>query len=310
MIDILLATYNGEKYLAEQIDSILKQSYTCWRLIVHDDGSSDSTAEIIQSYRDRYPDKILFVDDKVRRLGSINNFLHLMGFASAPYVMFCDQDDVWLEHKIQSSLEALLELERSHSGEVPLLVFTDAMVVAEDLEVLQPSLWQGARLDPYSASSLSRLVIQNVGQGATFLFNKALCDGVKPGSDHGILMHDWWFMLYACAFGQIAFVTEPTMLYRQHMGNVIGAASFSLLQGLKKIFLNYEVIKNEISLTQRQALAFHARYRSLLGAEQTAFLKGYGGLKECNCVRRKLFVLRHGMWRTPVSRAVAFALLV
>ena len=111
-IDILLATCNGALYLPEQLDSLLAQTCRGWRLLVRDDGSSDGTREILENYRSRHPDVIMIIPGEGQNLGACGNFSCLLEQSDAPYIMFCDQDDVWLPDKIEITLTAMRELER------------------------------------------------------------------------------------------------------------------------------------------------------------------------------------------------------
>ena len=310
-IEILLATYNGEKYLADQIDSILNQSNTNWRILIHDDGSTDATIEIINSYLTLYPNKIIYINDGVRTGGAKNNFAHLMNLSTAPYIMLCDQDDVWLESKIQNSYDSMMSLQKKFSDDIPLLVFSDVKIATEDMIVVEESFCKSAGLESGNFSFFNRLIIQNIGQGSTFLFNKALCDAVKNSwGSSAILMHDWWLMLFVSAFGAFSVVTEPTMLYRQHSNSLIGSGRYNFFCGVKKFILNYNEIKKEILQTQLQAYAFYKQNFSQLNQKKISFLMGYAGLRNRNFIERKLFALRNGLWRTPISRGIAFLLLV
>jgi len=94
MIEILLATYNGEKFLQEQLDSILHQTFQDWRIVAHDDGSTDATLEILQQFQLEHPSKIHILDDGLSFGSARDNFEHLMKHAAADYIMLCDQDDV------------------------------------------------------------------------------------------------------------------------------------------------------------------------------------------------------------------------
>src|SRR5689334_536818 len=112
---ILLATFNGEQYIAEQIQSLLDQTYTNWRLIIRDDNSKDNTSAILTRYQQQYPDKITVMPNGGTNLGSVLNFNALLTFAQdAEYIMFCDQDDKWLPHKIEDTFNAMLQLEVEH----------------------------------------------------------------------------------------------------------------------------------------------------------------------------------------------------
>ncbi|MFN4244894.1 MAG: glycosyltransferase [Brevinematia bacterium] len=124
LVEILLATYNGAKYLSELLDSIVNQTYKNIRILIHDDGSTDETRNIIKEYTQRYPDKITFIDDGVKTNGSTWNFEHLMKFSTAERIMFADQDDVWLPEKVEISLNNINELEKVYGNQTPLLVYT------------------------------------------------------------------------------------------------------------------------------------------------------------------------------------------
>ena len=109
-IDILLATYNGERYLSEQLDSILKQSCDNWRIFVRDDGSEDGTSTIIERYQKQYSGKIFIIKDEKQNLGACGNFSELLKKSKSDYIMFCDQDDVWKEDKIKITLKKMKQV--------------------------------------------------------------------------------------------------------------------------------------------------------------------------------------------------------
>ena len=133
-IAILMATYNGEKYLREQIDSLLNQTCQDWHLYVHDDGSKDGTVNIVKSYAERYPDKVTLLDYPPQG-GACRNFLSLLEKAEARYYMFCDQDDVWLPEKIALSLEEMKRQEALHLQK-PVVIHTDLHIVDDKLTVI------------------------------------------------------------------------------------------------------------------------------------------------------------------------------
>ena len=112
-LDILLATYNGEKFLKEQINSLLDQSYKNWKLLIRDDMSTDCTMAILSDYISKYPDKIKLLKSN-KRLGPCQSFNYLLQKSDSDYVMFCDQDDIWLPEKIELSLKKMRSLEKIH----------------------------------------------------------------------------------------------------------------------------------------------------------------------------------------------------
>ncbi|MCX6660415.1 MAG: glycosyltransferase [Candidatus Bathyarchaeota archaeon] len=155
-IDVLLATYNGEKYLREQIDSILSQTYKNWNLLVRDDGSSDNTIRIIESYRDLVPDRIVVLKDDLGNLGVIRNFSKLLGYSHSDYIMLSDQDDMWLPRKIELTYKKMQDLVKKYGDDVPLLVYTDWKVVDVNLSVISNSGWRYFKVNPRSGKSLAR----------------------------------------------------------------------------------------------------------------------------------------------------------
>ena len=225
MIAILMATYNGEKYLEEQIDSILVQSYGDFKIYIHDDGSEDNTVNIIKKYVEDYPDKIVQVEGGPTG-GSKNNFLYLLKNVEADYYMYTDQDDVWLPEKI-AALKAKMDATEAEVGNdaasTPIMVFGDMKVVDENLDVIAESFIKYNNLDTKHLT-FNRLVVQNVVAGCTTLFNRALRDeGLKYRDADKLRWHDWWLALIACGRGKLAFEEKSLQLYRQHGDNSIGA---------------------------------------------------------------------------------------
>src|SRR5690606_7688467 len=137
MIDILMSTYNGARYLAEQIDSILGSSFADFRLMIRDDGSVDDTPALIAEYASA-DGRITVVSDTLGNLGASASFMRLLELSNAPYFMFADQDDVWLPNKVKRSYEKISEHE---SPGLPNIVFTDLSVVDEKLKPIADSFW-------------------------------------------------------------------------------------------------------------------------------------------------------------------------
>lgn len=220
-IAILLATYNGEKYLREQIDSLLAQSCQDWHLYVHDDGSTDQTVEIVSSYVRQHPDKITLLDYPSQG-GACQNFLSMLKHVEAPYYMFCDQDDVWLPEKIASSLAAMQEQE-SHYPEKAVVVCTDLFITDEQLSVTEESMFAYLSVHPEYIRNFNDSGASAVVTGCTMLFNqkaKESCLDYQPA----VIMHDCW--LCHCALRQqgiLYAIRQPMVYYRQHGNNSLGA---------------------------------------------------------------------------------------
>jgi glycosyltransferase involved in cell wall biosynthesis len=242
-IYILLATYNGEKYLREQLNSLFKQSYSNWLLWTHDDNSKDNTVEILRSYSDKFPDKIKFLDDNISCGGAKENFAYLLNKIddNYDYIMFCDQDDVWLQDKIEVTLNKILEVEEKN-GSKPILIHSDLKVVDEYLHTISDSMFKYQKLNLSNQYSLTNISIENIVTGCTMMLNKRLVQQVKNIPKEAII-HDWWISIIALKNkGIIEFVNSSTILYRQHSSNTIGSKQIKLSFYLRKIFSFSKII--------------------------------------------------------------------
>ena len=226
MIAILLSTYNGAPYLEDFLISLEKQTYQNWDLMVRDDGSSDDTLVILQKFSDNI-NKVSILKDR-QNLGAKKSFSTLVNVAlQSPeqyeYIMFADQDDIWLPDKIEKTYLKMKEFERSRPS-LPLLVHSDVSVVDEKLNVLASSFWSYQHIEP-TRDKLNHLLLHNIVTGCTVMVNRALAENVKTIPNEAI-MHDWWMAMVASAFGKIGYIDEPLILYRQHGSNDTGAKNY------------------------------------------------------------------------------------
>lgn len=282
-VQILMATYNGAPYVARQIESIMIQDLQDWSLLVSDDSSRDDTVEVVERYASA--DARMRLLDGGTHGGARNNFLYLLSQATAPYVAFSDQDDVWLPDKLASEFREMRRLEGLYGVDVPLLVFSDLAVVDEGLEIIAPSFLAYSGLDP-QRTSLANLLAQNVAPGCVILANRALYrEALRIPTDvSAVSMHDWWLMLTAAALGHIGFVKSPTMLYRQHGDNEVGAVSGSARDIVRNIgAYARKLLPNErqlegIDIRVRQARAFLETYDDVLSQEDRILCEGFASL--------------------------------
>ena len=229
MIDLLLSTYNGERFLREQLDSLLAQTYTDWHLSVRDDGSVDGTLAILEEYCTKYPSKISLYQDELGNVGVKRSFEELLCHcATGDYLMFCDQDDVWLPHKIARFHRELCRMEEEYGNNVPLLVHGDMCVVDCALKELHPSFWEYSNLRPdLLDDNVHFLGISNDITGCSCAFNQAARRVTLPFNLR-TYMHDAWLGVSVLAHGgKITPIYEPTMLYRQHGSNTLGALEYT-----------------------------------------------------------------------------------
>ncbi len=238
-VQILMAVYNGEPYLTEQIDSIIAQSYTDWELLISDDSSNDNSLQIIQEYCDQDPRIRITLENE--HFGSAkSHFMALFQIADAPYVMTCDQDDVWDADKIELTLNAMSEKENQDKSK-PLLICTDLRVVDSNLNVTHSSMLEYSNMDA-SKVSFSYFLASCLVTGCTMMIDRPLLDLLQQGcNEKNIIMHDWWASLVASAFGEVIYPKKQTISYRQHSDNSVGAVGFSLTGALKSLKSRSEV---------------------------------------------------------------------
>ncbi|TWU13562.1 UDP-Glc:alpha-D-GlcNAc-diphosphoundecaprenol beta-1,3-glucosyltransferase WfgD [Symmachiella macrocystis] len=225
-VTIVLAAYNGQEYIREQIESLQQQTYANWTLLVRDDSSSDRTVDIVRELAN-HDDRITLLNDAQGWLGTTQNFGTLLKAAydaDAPYVLFADQDDVWHPEKIARQMELILCAEDEDGRNVPQLVHSDLAVVDEELRLIHDSFmgYEGLAHSPHQP--LKTLLVQNFVTGCTALVNRALLELAVPIPTDAAL-HDWWLALCAATTGRIHYLPAATVRYRQHSKNCVGARS-------------------------------------------------------------------------------------
>lgn len=298
-ITILMATYQGQAYLREQLDSILHQTEPNWKLIISDDQSADDTRKIISEYTKRYPDRISeFVSGK--KFGHpAAHFLFLVSeFAGqAEYLMLSDQDDVWLPNKIEKTLCFMKRLEQAPKDKEPVLVFSDLKVVDSELGSKAPSFLRSAGLDG-NRTELRHLMLQNVVTGSTMMLNRALQQKIGHQYDADkIVMHDWWIGLVASAFGKIGFIDEPLVLYRQHTDNAVGAGSKRHALDTVRNMNHPEKVLVKQNAGFAQAGCFLKYYGEELSPKDKSMIQTYARFSEAGRWERIAALFRWGMWK-------------
>lgn len=302
-IAILLAAYNGGKYIEEQLQSLLDQNYVHIHVFIRDDGSTDKTQSIIEDFVHRHPHKITHISSS-SSLGAKGNFSALMDHIHGyQYVMFCDQDDVWQTDKTSLTLAKMKELEKLHGKTCPLLVHTDLKVVNAQLELLNSSFWNFSQLFPNQSQSLNRLIVQNVVTGCTMMLNYPLLKLSTPIPSEAI-MHDWWIALTASAFGYIATINSSTILYRQHFNNALGAQHFISLKTLKK-GIDRLGQKKEIPLKYRQAEKFLAHFHSQLNSKQLEMLNAFISQPKNRWAKKRYVIFKYRFFKNGLLRNIA-----
>lgn len=211
MLEILLSTYNGEKFIKDQLNSLINQSYKNFKIIIRDDGSSDNTIKILNEYKKNFPDLIFLDTDCKKRLGPAKSFLYLLKKSNAKFIMFCDQDDIWLKKKIEYSMDKI-----KSSENIPTLLFCDLILANKNLKILNKSFIKYKKFDTKNIN-FKNLCVQNIVTGCTILLNKKAIDLAKKiDLKNPCIMHDHFLAILISYFGKIEFLNKPLVLYRRH----------------------------------------------------------------------------------------------
>jgi glycosyltransferase involved in cell wall biosynthesis len=284
-VAILMATYNGENYIADQLLSIGWQTYKNWHLYVSDDGSKDSTLAIVQAFSKLNPGKVTILSAREQHSGACGNFFRLIRSVPHSYnfYAFADQDDVWFDDKLETSIKFFLD-----DQEKECLVVCDCCVVDESLNIIKKSFIHNIKgLDPESAK-LSDVIARNWLLGASMVLNKKLFELVSlANNSNKIVMHDFWITLVATALGTVHFVDEPLYCYRQHGENYVGSMSIRITTIPKKAYL----AKKALNKKEVQAKYFLEIYGEYLTTDQQDLCSDFAFICQKNKVERVYSIL-------------------
>jgi rhamnosyltransferase len=219
-IAIVLSTYNGEAYIAEQLDSLLAQTYPHWRCYMRDDGSKDNSIAVIQQYAAKDP-RFVFLEDKLGNMGVVQAYFYLFNQVEEEYIAPCDQDDVWRSDKLERSLNLLKSIETDRK--IPALVHTDSDFVDSQLNSIRPQFIGKRGL----IKGLSGIILANSVQGGSILFNRALNNQSKKISAK--LPYDYHLGMIAELTGARGFIADNMLKYRQHNTSSIARSDSEIL---------------------------------------------------------------------------------
>lgn len=312
--EILLSTYNGAKFLPELLCSLDAQTDQGWTLLARDDGSTDETVSILNEWGKKRPDKVRWLRDGMGRLGAVNSFAALLAASEADYFLLCDQDDVWLPEKIARLKNKIRAMEEEFGRNIPFLVHTDMIVVDRELQSVAKSFWAHERIAVPSLEAPWRtLALQNVVTGCAMIGNAPLRAAAVPLPPEAVV-HDWWLALTAACLGKIIRDPEPSVLYRQHGANSLGAVSWAPKSALAWLLTEPSGLLNQARLSIRrsrtQAHVFARRYVQRLNTDVHSFLIEYGELGDRNFLRRKAFPIRYRVWFGDSLRNIGLLALI
>lgn len=306
-LTVLLAAYNGEKYLPELLSSLSAQTFRDFQVLYQDDGSTDRTPEILSRWS-AGDHRFRPAGRQSAHLGAAGNFLSLLTQSTGDLVFLCDQDDYWEPDKLDVLVRYYSEVNGVHTGNSagdasPLLIHSDASVVNESGQIIHSSFFQHQGWDP-GAVSLNRLLVQNNATGCLMMLNRPLVDLVSAyGDPSRMFMHDWFIALTAASFGSIRFCNQPLVRYRQHGDNSIGASSRSLFQRGLHALGQRKKSEARIALTYTHAEAFRASYGSALPADAAETIDRYLAIRSLPKLQRiRQYRRMNFLMQSPITR--------
>lgn len=244
-IIVLLSTYNGEKFLQAQLESLIAQTDVDLEILARDDGSKDNTTAILNNWQERN----LLKWYSSTNLGCCKSFINLLKTATDnAYYAFCDQDDIWLPNKLSLTMSKMQEIEKANP-EKPIIIHSDMNIVDEELNIIHESFWQSSGLRPDILKTFPYLCVCNCVNGCTVLMNSQARKLIlEKYVEHNIIIHDVISALTVSYYGGIIdYIKEPTVLYRQHSNNVVGATHYNKTKAIKERLFNIgKIIRKNI----------------------------------------------------------------
>lgn len=297
--DILLATYNGAEFLEDLLRSLDDQTDQEWRLVVRDDGSKDATLKILLDWARDKEERFHLIEDGRANLGAAQNFGTLLEACTSRYFLPCDQDDVWLPHKIASLRTAIKLEEEKTSSEVPIIVHTDLIVTDSALRPMSNSFWQAQRIRALPDKDPWKLITwQNVVTGCAMIGNSALLRVALPIPQQA-MVHDWWLGLIGALTGKVVACGRPSVLYRQHARNTLGLQDFSPLFLIKSGIVypkkSIDTIRVFLARTRLQSNAALEHLGARVSDEKADFLRDFSSLESSSFLKRKAFIFQHNL---------------
>jgi rhamnosyltransferase len=268
-VAILMATYNGSSFIKEQINSILQQSFVDWDLIIRDDGSTDGTKEILSKFsKNEHRINILNCDEL--RLGACLNFSKLIDQGrDYKYLVFCDQDDIWLSNKLEEQIMHVANMENKHGVDAPILLYGTYLFIDAEGNVINNKPPDYSFIPNYRY-----LMVQNYLYGCTMLINNKLAEylcNIPKESEN----HDYWIALVALALNsKIHYISEPLLFYRQHAANV---SSNIYQKSFRKRIIRY-IRKEDIYFLKKRLSMLDIlleRFKHVMLYEDQKLISGY-----------------------------------
>lgn len=266
-VAVVMATYNGEKYIREQLDSLINQKNANFMIYCSDDNSNDSTLNILEEYKSKY-NKIVYETNKSNR-GPSSNFLNALRMISdEEYIVFCDQDDVWLPNKINNLLTFA---DGNLSKGIPGIAYCDAFVVNQQLDLTKTRMYGDHHHVP---ATIEDLLYHNGGiQGASMIINKPMANEMLHYNGY-VYMHDQLATFLAIIHKNIYYLNTAMMLYRQHSNNVVGR-NIDLKNKVKILYSSYLIDLRSFAFIREFYEVYHHQFPQLKNTSTKLFLQSY-----------------------------------
>lgn len=291
-IDILMATYNGEKYIEEQIKSVLAQTYTNFNLYIIDDASSDNTINILKEYEKKDSRIKIFINEQ--NMGSTNTFKMLLSKVKSQLYMLCDQDDVWNENKIELTYKKMVEENAD-------LIFTDLEVVDESLNHIFPSF---NKLKKYKNkiqkfnninNNFKMIYLYNVITGCTILSKSKYINKILEFKGNKDIIHDHFISLIVGLNGKIVYLDKATIKYRQHTNNQIGVKKYT------DRFTNFNDVRQHLIDVKISIFSSYVENEEFFNVKDKIFnkkaLEFYKSLKSIKYINFKKYMIFHKLYK-------------
>lgn len=285
-VSVVMATYNGEKFLARQLHSIISQTIPPKEIIVCDDGSTDNTIEILETFSQDTPIDFRYYRNETK-LGVAANFKKAVALTSpGNYIALSDQDDIWLPEKIERSIELLANIDDNIT---PSMIYSDLIMIDSAENILNTSVNNELGHDKY-IHCLPTLLFGNVVLGCTIMMNEKMKDLFQDIPDNTPLNHDAWISLIGFSFGKIACLPEPLIKYRKHGANI----SFKEKRKKTKTgriwnhFLSLFIKNNFLNDQLVLAKSFYNTYKERLSENQRILFKDFSALEHASYLKKKI----------------------
>jgi glycosyltransferase involved in cell wall biosynthesis len=301
-VTILMAVYNGEKYLKDQIESILGQSYHNWQLVVRDDQSSDTTTSILRYYIQK-DSRINLINYGTLHGSACQNFSELTSWAlvhTDSYIMYADQDDIWATDKIEVSVTELTAMENRCGAGMPILCYSNFQFIDEKGTAINTHLRLPEKL------KLSVLLNENHAWGCTMILNRALLELVIPIPSDAV-NHDYWIALVASALGETKLIHAALIQYRQHALNVSGNVdNMSITQRFKRYVADRRYMLEPLAANFRTVLYLYQRHSSLLKTTDKRMLNSFISSYYKGFIPLLSTLLRYRIFKIGIAKNAAY----